>query len=156
MEIKMSEITKHKTTILQKLLSDEELIKAVYYPDSNYLDKPKPDTGLIMYRNIFPYRYVPTTTEEARAYITMSISYRKSGTYFKVGSITLFVFCNQDIMTTDYGFLRVDHIISRIDTIINKSREFGIGKIELDMVDEMVVEGKMPGMYIRYKMVDLQ
>ena len=85
----MAEITKHRTTIMQKLLADEELIKAVYYPDSDYLDKQKPNAGLLVYRNIFPYRYVPTTTEEARTYITMSISYRKSGAYFKVGSIAI-------------------------------------------------------------------
>ena len=59
-------------------------------------------------------------------------------------------------MSTDYGFLRVDHIISRIDTIMNKSNDFGIGRLELEAVDEMVVEGKMPGMYIRYKTVDMQ
>ncbi len=156
MKLRMDEITKHRTTIMQKLLADEELIKAVYYPDSDYLDKQKPNAGLLVYRNIFPYRYVPTTTEEARTYITMSISYRKSGAYFKVGSITLFVFCNQSIMPTDYGFLRVDHIVSRIDTIMNKSNAFGIGRLELEAVDEMVVEGKMPGMYIRYKTVDMQ
>lgn len=156
MQVRMDEISKHKTTIIKKLLADDELVKAVYHNTTDFLEEPKVDISQLVYRNIFPYRYVPTITEEARTYITMSITYRKSGSYFKVGNITLFVFTNQNLMQTNYGFLRIDYIISRIDTIMNKSNSFGIGKLELDMVDELLVEGKMPGMIIRYKTVDIQ
>lgn len=156
MQVRMDEISKHKTTIIKKLLADDELVKAVFHNTSDFLEKQTPDVGQLIYRNIFPYRYVPTITEEARTYVTMSITYRKSGSYFKVGNITLFVFTDQNLMQTDYGVLRVDYIISRIDTIMNKSNSFGIGKLELDMVDELLVEGKMPGMIIRYKTVDIQ
>lgn len=157
MQVRMDEISKHKLTIMRKLLSDDNLVKAVYHNTTDFLEKPTVDVSQLVYRNIFPYRYVPTTTEEARTYITMSVTYRKSGSYFKVGNITVFVFTNQNLMQTDYeGVLRIDYIISRIDTIMNKSNSFGIGKLELDMVDELLVEGKMPGMVIRYRTVDVQ
>lgn len=141
---------------MQLLTSDDQLLKALYYKSKNFLDKPTPAWGDLIYKNIFPYSYIPDSVEESKSYLTMSVSYRPSGQSFKVGSITLNTFCHKNLMETNHGCLRIDFIVSRIDTVLNSSRDFGIGKLQFDGAGETLIEGKLPGMAIRYLTVDFQ
>lgn len=157
---RLKELTSYKNTILQRLVSDQEVCKAVFYQHSNFLEQPDiDDYDDILYSNIYPYDFLPTTAEELatkKTYITMSVTdYRPaSGSRFRAGNIFIKVFTHKDLYQTDYGYLRVDYLISAIDELFSSERGIGIGKLGFMGMKEFQINGDYLGTYLHYRPVD--
>ena len=136
---------------------NDDISKALYYNQSNFLDQPSLEDpiDILRYKQVFPYRKVPKVEEEMKTYITLRLgNFKPVGNKFKSGLITFYVFTHVDLMPTSYGFLRVDHIINKIDEVFNETRDFGIGKLEFDNMDEFDINESYTGTWIRYKVTD--
>jgi hypothetical protein len=132
---RLRELSEYKNTIIQRLVGNMNILKAVYYQNENFLEQPDVSTDKVLYSNIFPYNFIPSTDEELRTmktYITLSISdYKKAGgPQFKAGNIFINVFTHKNLFRTNYGVLRVDYIISEVDEIMNSKRGLGLGQLE--------------------------
>jgi hypothetical protein len=141
---------------MRELIFSDEISKALYYNESNFLDQPSlEDPVVLRYNHIYPYRKVPKVDENMKTYITLRCgNFKKVGNKFKSGLITFYVFTHVDLMPTDYGFLRVDYIINKIDEIFNETRDFGIGKLEFDSMDEFDINESYTGTWIRFKVMN--
>ncbi|MNK45798.1 hypothetical protein D3C87_645690 [compost metagenome] len=153
---RLKELGKNKLTVLKRLISSQELCKALYYNDSNFLDKPDiPDTSDIIGNKIFPFFRIPDLTKEKTSFLTFSFrDYRSSGGKFKSGLLEFRTIIHQDLIYTDYECLRYDHILSCVDDMFNDLRGLGIGKTEFYKMDEFNVNNIYTGTYISYKIVD--
>ena len=155
---RLKDLSNYRLKLLYSLLSSENIVKAVAYPQKNFLDLPIPDhpEQLIM-THIFPNKKMPNTETEQKTYIVMRVGgFKRSGTEFKDGYITIFVLCHESLLWTNYEALRTDYIVSEIDELLNKSRDYGIGKLQFDGMDEFDVDtkGNYAGMWIRYKVLE--
>jgi hypothetical protein len=141
---------------MRELIFSDEISKALYYNESNFIDQPSlEDPVILRYNNIYPYRKVPKVDETMKTYITTRCgNFKNVDNTFKSGLITFYVFTHVDLMPTDYGFLRVDYIINKIDELFNKTRDFGIGKLEFDGMDEFDINENYSGTWIRYKVMN--
>lgn len=155
---RLKELSRYRLKVLSALISSENVVKAVANPETNFLDQTTlDDPTTLIYSNIYPYKKIPNTETEQKTYITMRIGgFRPVGNEFKDGYITIFIFCNVELLRTDYGCLRTDYIASEIDELLNRSRDFGIGKLSFDGMDEFDVDtkGNYSGLWLRYKVVE--
>jgi len=122
-----------------KLTDSQDLCKALYYSDSNFLDMPDiEDTTVLFYDKIFPYNRIPDLSDTKESYITMSFrDYRKTSNHlFKSGFIYIYAFTHKDLVRTDHGFLRFDFMLSEIEKTLNNYRGIGFGKLEFSKMDE--------------------
>lgn len=152
---RLKEISKYKQNILMKLISSDKIVKAVANEPENFLEHPVDDPYALIYDQIYPYNRIPNVEEERKTFITIKHGgYKLINNSFKSGYITFFVYTHTKLMKTDYGETRSDYIISEIDELFNKSRDFGIGELKFDGMDEMPGNDKYFGQWIRYKVAD--
>lgn len=152
----LGELSKYKEIAIGKLLSDMDLCKAVYYNEQNFLEQENiDDTGVLVYENIFPYRFIPDTQTEMKTFITLTFG-RVEGmnNSFKIGKFHFNVFTHRDLFKTDYGSTRVDYIVSKIDKMFNYKNTLGIGKLKFGHLDEIAVNDKFIGVSICYVPVE--
>ena len=155
---RLKDISKYKHEILLKLISSENIVRALVNNQADFLNPAYPlpeNTATLIYNNIFPYRKIPDVTTVQKTYITTRFGgYRKVKNIYKTGTITFFIFTHTDLLRTDYGELRTDFIVSEIDQLFNDSRNFGIGRLEFDAMDELDINDSYTGMWIRFKLLE--
>lgn len=147
----LEEFTTYKQTLMEAICTSKPVV------DLLRLDTDDPNiTGRDMrYVRIFPYNYVPLTTEHATPYVCFSVTapYVKDDLITEL-QLTVFVFTHQDIMRTDKG-MRTDLLISEIDKLINGSTKYGFGKVSLKTVDILQVPCRgYSGLYSVYSVKD--
>ncbi|OBG93880.1 hypothetical protein A9X05_09065 [Mycobacterium sp. E3298] len=153
---RFKELGYDKLTIMMRLTNSQNLCKALFYNDRNFLDKPNiADPTTLIYEYIFPYKKIPDVQVNARSLITLNFSrYRPVGVSFKSGIIDFNVLIHKDNMRTDYGCLRTDYIVSEIDELINQTYGLGIGKVKFFAMDDILVNSDYHGITISYEKVD--
>jgi len=146
-------LSKDRNTIMMSLLESQDICKALFYGRSDFLDQPNlDDPTKLIYKNIFPYRYVPNTTTEKSTFITLWFGkYRLVRNSFKSGMVMFNVFTHNDLHRTDYGVLRCDFIVNIIDEIVNSKYGIGVFKPEFYEADDLYVNKEYSGFYVAYK-----
>lgn len=146
----------YKNTVANKLIESMDLCKAVFYDDTNFNEKDDiNDTTSLINNHIYPYRFIPDINSTKKTYITMSFrKFQLINNTFKSGLMYINILTHRDLSSTDYGFTRVDFILSKIDELFNQKRGFGLGKLEFYDMDEIYVNEKYSGAYIAYKIID--
>ena len=141
---------------MTELIFNDDISKALYYNVSNFQDQPSLEDPIVLrYTQIYPYRKVPKIEDTMKTYITLRCgNFKLVNNVFKSGYITFFVFTHVNLMPTDYGFLRVDYIINKIDEIFNKTMNMSGGKLQFDAMDEFDINDSYSGTWIRYKTMD--
>jgi len=151
---RFSELGTNKTTILMKLIENENIVKCLVNNEDNFLDIPLPvdfDVTSLIYDRIYPYRYIPTIQTEAKTFISMAFGYKPDGITFKNGSIYFYIITHNSLVRTDYGMLRYDMLLNYIDEIFNSSRDIGIGKLPFYGMDDIPINENYSGVYLAYK-----
>jgi len=158
---RFSELSTNKTTILLKFIEDENILKCLVNNESNFLDISLPvgfDPTSLIYSQIYPYKFIPTTETEAKTFITMSFNYKsnRQGTLFKNGSIYFYIITHNSLIRTDYGVLRYDYLVNQIDELLNSSTNIGIGQLPFYDMGDFSVNENYSGTYLAYKTLELQ
>lgn len=152
------EIFQYKQDIAGKLITSENLVKALTFEEKNFLDDPfvVENAESLISSQIFPYHKKIDVQKERKSFITYSLGgFKPVKLKYKAGYLTFRIYIHDEWMLTDHGFLRSDFIISEIDKLFNESNGFGIGKMLLDGMDEIAnVPAPYVGFWIAYKNVD--
>jgi hypothetical protein len=154
---RLQDLSKDKSTIISRLISSQNLCKAVHYTDSDFLSKPdiSDPAGLLGYKNIYPFRFVPQSSTEKSTYITLSFrNYRKVNVAYKFGYVCIYIITHKDLIETAYEFLRYDYIAAEVDELMNNQRGLGIGRTEFEEMDEFIVNDQYMGVYLKYKIYE--
>lgn len=153
---RLQDLSKDKNTVLERILSNQDICKAVKYPVRDFLDQPDVENPFdLIYDNIFPHFFIPETVKEEKTFITLSFRrYRPVKSAYKSGLLFINVFTHQNLYRTNYGFLRTDFIISEIDKLVNSKEGIGVGKPEFYDMDEMYINNLYSGLSIGYKLYE--
>lgn len=154
-----SELLTYKNNIILKIISDINLVKAIYNTGNDFINQSLPDnfdvTSLI-YTQIYPYSYIPDIKKEASTFITMRFGdFKYINNAFKSGIVTFYVLAHQSLMSTDYG-LRTDYILNQIDLLFNK--QYGVGAFNLELYSggDFIANENYYGISVSYKFTDFQ
>ncbi|ATF13690.1 hypothetical protein A616_17380 [Brevibacillus brevis X23] len=153
---RLEKLSADKLTVMKRILSSQDICKALKYSDTGFLDQPDiEDTSSLIYEQVFPYKKIPDFNKDKTSFITLSFNkYRPIRNSFKSGVIYIHVLVHQDLMKTDYGVLRTDYLITQIDKLMNSTQGIGIGKVEFFEMDELNINEKYMGIYIAYRLVE--
>jgi hypothetical protein len=151
---RFKELSQNKTTIMQRLISNENIVKALVNTNADFINTPLPsdfDASSLIRTQIYPRRFIPETTTEQKTFITMKFSgFRMVNASIKTGRIIFYVFTHSNLLPTDYGD-RVDYIIGEIDTMFNDERGVGLGKMYLSNMEEFEINSFFLGSMLEYK-----
>lgn len=137
---------------MKRLISSENIVKALTYNDDNFLSQPTPENPTtLIYNQIFPFMKVPTAQDEAKTFITMKFGYKPDGAFYKVSTIYFYVVTHISLVKTDYDTLRYDYLINQIDMLFNSQRGLGIGKLPFHVMDDFQINENWLGAFIGYK-----
>lgn len=114
------------------------------------LDNPKKD---LLYKKVFPYRFVPDAIEKQGTYITVGAYLSPMADGFgyakNYNSLTfyLYIFTHVDLMITKSG-IRQDLMLSEIDKIFDKTPIVGMGNARMRGVEELWLHNNKFGGYV--------
>lgn len=155
---RFKELSQYKQSIILRLLQSQDICKAIYYQQQNFLEMGNiEDPTTLIYNNIFPHSFVPSVDDQAKTYLAVHFNrFRNINGSFKSGLIYISVFSHRTLFKTDYGTTRIDFLLNKIDEVLNGFRGIGIGKLEFYEMDEFTVHNAntYSGAYIAYKPVD--
>ena len=150
-------LSRGKLEFIEHMLDNDELVKCLVSNAPDFLNHPvtEEERAGLVWNNIFPCLYNVDVAESVKSYVTMGFAYdRDEGSaIFKNGTVTFYIFCHKDLVRTDYGVLRYDFILQRIDQIMNNKRsESWIGRMIFDSAEDIAVDsdGNYVGMLVRY------
>lgn len=147
------EVGEIRNKILNVLTENEDIVKCLKYNTPDFLDKPLDfEPKELVYKNIFPYMRVPDVSETENTFITMLFKNFKlmDNGHYRIGSIWIYVITHKNLMRTNYGLLRSDFLLNKIDTLLNGSRDFGLGRLKSDDMSDMYFNDNFSGCCVIY------
>jgi len=144
----LDELSKYKIEIMKKLCSNNKIQSLIM------LYKTQNQGREMMYKNIFPYAFIPDTVTNASTFICFDLEVeRVQNRTFKDINILFWIFTHQTLMRTSEG-IRTDILADEIDKIINGNRNLGLGTVELKKVLRVNPAKDYHGRSLLYRSVD--
>lgn len=112
----MEDILTNKTIV--SLLSDEDISLE--------------DAGKLVYKQVFPFEYIPETIKDGATFICCDVDIDKSLTKpFYLPTLYVWVFSHRSRLRLPEGGVRTDKICSEICKVLNGSMMYGLGELDL-------------------------
>lgn len=125
--MQLEEFFDYKNRLTQDLLTSKPIVRLL---SDDYEDIDKPET--LVYKQVFPYEYVPETVEHGHTFICCEVEVQKiSSKTFMSPTLYVWVFTHKSKMRLPEGGVRVDKLCSEIAKTINGSRYYGLGELDL-------------------------
>lgn len=149
----------YKNQILEAIISDEELVKAIANNNIDFLNNEVTNPAALLYKQVFPYKWTaPEIPDRKEVYVTMSFNVgRMSGGIFNEITFSIYIFVHKDIMRVDVGDsyqLRSDFIMEKMEELFHNSTEYGVGRLELIDTGEIFISSELPGFFLTFATVD--
>lgn len=123
----LDELFDYKNQLIKDLLTSKNIVNLLV-DDGKF----QGDSKDLVYKAVFPYEYLPDTTEEATTYLCCEVDIE--GVFDKTflhTYIYIWVFTHISLLQLSEGGLRMDKLSSEITKTLNGSRVYGLGTLEL-------------------------
>lgn len=122
----LDELFDYKNQLMEDLLTHKDIVALVN--ESVDLKKAKS----LVYKQIFPYEYVPETIEEGKTFICCDVDIQKAvNKTYLLPTLYVWVFTHKSKLRLPEGGVRTDKLCSKIAGAINGSRYYGLGELDL-------------------------
>ena len=122
----LDELFDYKNQLMEDLLTHKDIVALI--DDTVELKNAKK----LVYKQVFPYEYVPETVEEGKTFICCDVDIQKTvNQTFLLPTLYVWVFTHKSKLRLPEGGVRTDKLCSKIAGAINGSREYGLGELDL-------------------------
>lgn len=148
----LKDIGTYKTRLMSTILTSSDICELML---GKGFDQDTVDDDL-MYSYIFPYLYVNDTQIEAKSYICMEVDIPRIANFsVKDMKIIIWCYCHKDKDYMRYskkGYLgtRADILTDMLDRKLQSSRDFGIGRLQLNSVAYLPIGNNYYGKQLIY------
>lgn len=150
----MEKLGEYKMEVLKRCIEDEELAKLLSYDAEDALFRDKVENpNELMYKRVFPYRFVPDPLQQQGTYLTLGASgFRRHQEDYTIyddyqsGEIYFYFFTHVDLMRTDSG-VRQDLILGVISRLFDGTRGIGMGELKIRYMNELWMHNNKFGGY---------
>lgn len=126
----LDEFFDYKNQLMDDLLTNQEILRLL----SDSEDSPLSAENA-MYSQVFPYEYVPDVVEHGQTFICCEVDISDVlDKTFLVPVLYIWVFTHKSKVRLPEGGVRTDRLSSEIVKIINGSRSYGLGELNLKSV----------------------
>lgn len=125
--MQLSELFDYKNRLVADMVTTPEIVELLKdaAPDGY-------DPAELVYTQIFPFEYVPETLEHGQTYICCDVDVQKtSSKTFLSPVIYVWVFTHKSKLRLGEGGVRVDKLCAEIAKVLNGSRYYGLGELDL-------------------------
>lgn len=124
--MQLEEFFDYKNQLMKDLLTSKEVVSlldaGVDFEDAEQL----------AYSRVFPYEYIPDTVEDGHTFICFDVDIvRVNDKTFLTPAIYVWVFSHKSKLRLPEGGVRTDKLCSEICKVINGSRYYGLGELDL-------------------------
>ena len=125
-----SPITRYKRKLITSICSSPDLIALV---NEDYIEDGEcVDSDDLIYKQIFPYYYIPDTVTEAQSYVIMKVNgLGINNKIYNKAEVYICVMSHQDVMKAKGGGTRIDLMGEIVEELFNGRNDFGFGEMEL-------------------------
>lgn len=148
----LEELFDYKNQLMKELCSSEPIVRLL----TNDPAAPVPCPALA-YAQVFPYERVPETADEAKTFICFDVDVVDvENRSFLTTALFLWVFAHKSAMRLPGGGVRTDAIVTETAKLLNGSRHYTMGALELYRVHRFVPVsgGEYQGREIIYRGFD--
>lgn len=145
----LDEFFEYKNRLMRDILTNKEIVRLLNH--ANLAIDPED----LAYSCVFPFEYVPDTTENETTFICFDVDITSApdNTYL-FPTIYIWVFTHDDLVRLPEGGIRTDKLASEISKTINGSREYGLGRLRLEMCKRFSPISNYQGRVLRFVAVD--
>lgn len=116
----------YKNQLMKDLLTHESIVSLIKQ------DMNMKDAESLAYSQVFPCEYVPETVQSGATYICFDSDIQSvSGKTFLTSALYIWVFTHRSNLRLPEGGVRTDKLCSEICEVINGSRYYGLGELNL-------------------------
>lgn len=144
----LDEFFDYKNQLMEDILTNKSIVSLINE------DIPFESASSLCYTQVFPYEYVPETIEVGKTFVCFDVDIQKSidKTYL-LPTIYVWVFTHKSKLRLLEGGVRTDTLCSKIASIINGSRNYGLGELDLYSVKRFApmtdFQGKVMTLYAK-------
>lgn len=122
----LEEFYDYKNQLMNDLLTNETIVHLI---NENV---PFEDAGSLMYTQVFPYEYLPETVEVGQTFICCDVDIQRvNSKTFLVPALLIWVFTHKSLLRLPEGGVRPDKLCSEICKVIDGSRMYGLGELNI-------------------------
>lgn len=146
----LDELFDYKNQLIDDLLKNKNIIRLLSN-DCKTLRHPEE----LVYSQVYPYEYVPDTVEHGQTFICCEVDIRRatSKTYL-MPEMYVWVFTHKSLLRLPEGGVRVDKLCSEITKVINGSRMYGLGELNIRSATRFSPISNYQGRLITFDAVD--
>lgn len=128
--MELREFFDYKNKLMKEFCSNKEIVSLI----TDQADISVPDKSLA-YSQIYPYEFVPETVDVGQTFICFDVDIAQvlNKTYY-VPVLYIWIFTHKSKMRLPEGGVRIDALASQIDMVLNGSRFYGLGELDLQQV----------------------
>lgn len=121
----LDELFDYKNQLMEDLLTNREIVRLIS-------DDPDIQPESLKYSQIYPYEFVPDVTEAAKTFVCFEVDIKEviDKTYL-APTIYIWVFTHKSKVRLPEGGVLTDKLTSEITKVINGSRMYGLGELNL-------------------------
>ena len=109
----------------------------------------------LRYTQVFPYEFVPDTVEHGKTFVCFDVDILGvENKTFIHPVIYVWVFTHKSKMRAQGGGVRVDNLVSEIASVLNGSRYYGLGELDLRSVKRFAPMTDFQGKYMVFDAKD--
>jgi len=123
----LDELFDYKNQLMEDILTNEKIISLL---SGDAQSQTSADS--LVYTQVFPFEYVPDVTEQAKTFICCEVDIREvTDKTFLDPAIYIWVFTHKSKIRLPEGGVRTDKLAAEITSVINGSRMYGLGELNL-------------------------
>lgn len=139
----LQEFYDYKNKLMEDILTSSSLVELISD------DQSLTDATSLRYTQIFPYEFVPETIEVGKTFVCFDVDIQSvENKTFLHPIIYVWVFTHKSKLRLPEGGVRTDRIVSEIARILNGSRYYGLGELELRSVKRFAPMTDFQGKYM--------
>lgn len=142
----LDELFDYKNQLMDDMLTNEQIIRLLS-DDGKTLTTPEK----LVYTQVFPYEYVPDVVEHGQTFICCEVDIKDVvNKTFLVPVLYIWVFTHKSKVRLPGGGVRTDKLSSEITKIINGSRMYGLGELNLQSAKRFSPIGDYQGRILTF------
>ena len=141
----LDEMFDYKNQLMKDILTNDEICELLY--DEDY----QKGGQSLAYTRVFPFEYLPETIEYGATFICFDVDVESvPSSTFLVPIIGIWVFSHKSKLRLPEGGVRTDKLCCEIAKMLNGSRYYGMGELDLAQVKRFAPTTDYNGKYMRF------
>jgi len=128
--MELEEFFDYKNRLMKELCCNKEIVTLITDKENS-----KVPNHTLAYSQVYPYEFVPETVDNGQTFVCFDVDIAEVvNKTFYVPVLYVWVFTHKSKMRLSTGGVRTDILASKINAMLNGSRFYGLGELDLRQV----------------------